>query len=109
MADKTKVGMVFPPYVFEVEKGKIAEFASGSEIDFPSLMLVLILFTSRSTTLFPAVFPTTCKASRIGTPLCSIVLRVRVNLATATFRSNIHKTGALSAYRSKMSLPFSVA
>ncbi len=27
MADKTKKGMVFPPYVFEVEKGKIAEFA----------------------------------------------------------------------------------
>jgi hypothetical protein len=27
MADKTKVGMVFPPYTFEVEKGKIAEFA----------------------------------------------------------------------------------
>ncbi len=27
MADKTKVGKVFPPYIFEVEKGKIAEFA----------------------------------------------------------------------------------
>lgn len=27
MADKSKVGMVFPPYTFEVEKGKIAEFA----------------------------------------------------------------------------------
>ncbi len=27
MADKTKVGMTFPPYTFEVEKGKIAEFA----------------------------------------------------------------------------------
>jgi hypothetical protein len=27
MADKTKAGMVFPPYTFEVEKGKIAEFA----------------------------------------------------------------------------------
>jgi acyl dehydratase len=27
MADKTKIGKVFPPYVFEVEKGKIAEFA----------------------------------------------------------------------------------
>ncbi len=27
MADKTKVGKVFPPYTFEVEKGKIAEFA----------------------------------------------------------------------------------
>lgn len=27
MADKTKLGMEFPPYTFEVEKGKIAEFA----------------------------------------------------------------------------------
>ena len=27
MADKSKTGMVFPPYTFEVEKGKIAEFA----------------------------------------------------------------------------------
>ncbi len=27
MADKTKIGMEFPPYTFEVEKGKIAEFA----------------------------------------------------------------------------------
>ena len=27
MADKSKLGMEFPPYTFEVEKGKIAEFA----------------------------------------------------------------------------------
>jgi acyl dehydratase len=27
MADKTKLGTEFPPYTFEVEKGKIAEFA----------------------------------------------------------------------------------
>ena len=27
MADKTKIGTKFPPYIFEVEKGKIAEFA----------------------------------------------------------------------------------
>ncbi len=27
MADKTKIGTEFPPYTFEVEKGKIAEFA----------------------------------------------------------------------------------
>jgi len=27
MADKTKLGLEFPPYTFEVEKGKIAEFA----------------------------------------------------------------------------------
>ncbi|PKN35883.1 MAG: MaoC family dehydratase [Deltaproteobacteria bacterium HGW-Deltaproteobacteria-19] len=27
MADKTKLGMEFPPYVFELERGKIAEFA----------------------------------------------------------------------------------
>lgn len=27
MADKTKLGMEFPTYTFEVEKGKIAEFA----------------------------------------------------------------------------------
>ncbi len=27
MADKSKLGLEFPPYVYEVEKGKIAEFA----------------------------------------------------------------------------------
>ena len=27
MADKSKLGMEFAPYTFEVEKGKIAEFA----------------------------------------------------------------------------------
>ncbi len=27
MADKSKKGMEFPPYVFELERGKIAEFA----------------------------------------------------------------------------------
>lgn len=27
MADKSKLGMEFPPYTFEVEKGKMAEFA----------------------------------------------------------------------------------
>lgn len=27
MADKSKLGMEFPPYTFEVEKGKVAEFA----------------------------------------------------------------------------------
>ncbi|MDD5711923.1 MAG: MaoC family dehydratase N-terminal domain-containing protein [Smithellaceae bacterium] len=27
MADKSKLGVEFPPYTFEVEKGKIAEFA----------------------------------------------------------------------------------
>ena len=29
MADKTKLGMEFPPYTYVVEKGKIAEFAAA--------------------------------------------------------------------------------
>ena len=58
--------------------------------------------------LLPDVFAVISKPSRIGTPEAINVLKVRVNLATATFLSNKPKTGIFSNIASVIFNPFSV-
>jgi len=58
--------------------------------------------------LLPDVLATMSNASKIATPLESIVPIVRVNLATAAFVNSSPNTGSLSTILSINSCPFSV-
>ncbi len=81
--------------------------ASGSAIVFPSLMLTRALMIASSMILFPAVFATMSMLSRMGTPLLTIVPRVRENRATAIRCSREPTTGSRSRRRSTFLRPVS--
>ena len=74
------------------EVGRVREWASAVK---ESEMPVRVLLRPASITLFPAVRAQMSSASRMGTPLESIVPKVRENRATATFFSSEPKIGSL--------------
>jgi len=82
--------------------------ASGSAIVLPSLMLPRAFTIASSMILLPAVFETMSMLSRMGTPLLTIVPRVREKRATAIRWRRDPITGSRRSSRSQFRLPVSL-
>ena len=81
--------------------GRLAKQVLGDDLEIivwkrkePDQRLLELLASKQAAILFPDVFPTISRASRMETPLEIMVLEVRVNFATATFRIKIPMTGS---------------